>query len=103
MCGVLEDEWRYKYLGEGERLTDLFLFRLLPLIGDGDEELDLEREYFLVIFLLLLLELAEETLLDRDFLRAGEVDLTFPSSFAHFSSMSVFIDYFSSLIENETP
>ena len=53
MCGALEEEWRYKYLGELERLTDLFLFRLLPLIGDGDEELDLEREYFLVIFLLL--------------------------------------------------
>jgi hypothetical protein len=96
MFRVLDDEWRYEYLGDGDRLTDLFLFRLLPLIGDGDEELDLEREYFLGIFLLLFLEIVDETLLDRDFLGAGELDLNFPSSFAHFASISVFIGYFSS-------
>jgi len=100
MCRVLDDdEWQYEYLGDGDRLTDLFLFRLLTLIGDGDEELDLEREYFLAIFLLLFFELVEEALLDRVFLRAGELNLTFPASFAPFSSISVFIDYFSSSIE----
>ena len=98
-CRLVGGERRCGCLGDGERLTDLFLLGLLSLMGEGEEEFDLEREHLLVIFLLLFLELVEDILLDLDFLRLGEPDFIPSTSLESFFSISVFIDYSLSLVE----